>query len=272
LKDALARCTWLGPIGNCLPRPEDCPDFTDLPPAPDCGCSRGEAAKFDFATTTLTANNLGGRGPLTTGAEEIRYSRIGTSKSGVVFDLVITTLSSYENKYDNGNGIKNEAFGVLVMLPKGGGPFVPPTVSADAANFSGSTEFKFSFMSPGTNTPLVVSEVHMALFDLDTEGYTGSTEFGSSKGYKGYVTDVTPTIVASRGEDGGTKFTAAVANIPNPTTPNSLTTQQRRNSMMYFYKGVSSFEITWGMEGPAATKPRALFFAFESSLNDRCGP
>lgn len=264
------RCSVLGLIGKCLPRPADCKEFPDSPPLPDCGCSRGEAAKFDLATTTLTANNLGGSGPLT-GAEEVRYSRIGTTKSGVVFDLVITALSQYESKLTNANGIK-EGFGMINMLPKGGGGFVPPTVRAAAASFSGSTDFKFSFMSPGTNTPVVVSEVHMAIFDLDIEGYTGSTEFGSSKGYRGYVTDIDPLVVASRLDDGRTKFTASQANIPNPTDPNALTTDQRRNSVMYFYKGKSSFEMTWGMEGAAASAPRNLFFAFESSLNDRCGP
>jgi len=270
LEDAAERCTWLGVLGNCLPMPEDCPDFPDVPEKPDCGCSRGEAAKFDFATTTLTANNLGGSGPLT-GAEEIRYSRIGTTSAGVVFDLVITALSQYESKLPNPSGLTN-AFGILNMLPAGGGSFVPPTVRASAASFSGTTDFKFSFMSPGTNTPVVVSEVHMAIFDLDKEGFTGSTEIGSSKGYRGYVTDVAPTVVASRLDDGRTKFTAALANIPNPTDPNALTTAQRRNAVMYFYKDVSSFELTWGMEGAVASAPRNLFFAFESSLNDRCGP
>jgi hypothetical protein len=182
-----------------------------------------------------------GSGPLT-GAEEIRYSRIGTTSAGVVFDLVITALSQYESKLPNPSGLTN-AFGILNMLPAGAGSFVPPTVRPSAASFSGTTDFKFSFMSPGTNTPVVVSEVHMAIFDLDKEGFTGSTEIGSSKGYRGYVTDVAPTVVASRLDDGRTKFTAALANIPNPTDPNALTTAQRRNAVMYFYKDVSSGDL-----------------------------
>jgi len=264
------RCSVLGLIGKCQPRPADCEEFPDSPPLPDCGCSRGEAAKFNLAGSTLTANNLGGSGPLA-GAEEVRYSRAGTTKAGVVFDLVITALSQYEAKLTNKNGVK-DSFGLLTMLPKGGGTLVPPTVRATAANFSGTTDFKFSFMSPGTNTPVVVSEVHMAIFDVDIEGFTGATEIATSKGYRGYVTDIEPLVVASRLDGGRTKFTASQASIPNPTNPNALTAEQRRNSVMYFYKGVSSFQMTWGMEGGTASAPRSLFFAFESSLNDRCGP
>jgi len=271
LNHAADRCSVLGLVGKCVQRPEDCPEFADSPPLPDCGCSRGEAAKFDFAASTLTANNLGGGGPLSGGAEEIRYSRIGTTKSGVVFDLVVTAVNQYESKLGLNNGIKG-GFGIIGMLPAGGGSLLPPAVRAEAATFSGSTDFKFSFMSPGTNTPVVVSEVHMAIFDLDVEGFTGSTEFASSKGYRGYVTDFDPLVVASRLADGRTKFGASQAAIPNPTDPNALTSAQRRNSVMYFYKGKSSFDMTFGMEGAVASAPRNLFFSFESSLNDRCGP
>merc|ERR1740138_1610717 len=98
------------------------------------------------------------------------------------------------------------------------------------ANFSGVTDFKFSFVAPGTNTPVVVTEIHMSVLDLDRDGPTGATEVTSSKGYRGYVTDISPNIVASRFEDGRTKFSAVTANLANPTRPTSLTPRQRATS------------------------------------------
>jgi len=259
MEDSADRCTWLGVIGNCLPVPEDCPDFPDAPDKPDCGCSRGDAAKVDFTTATVSENNLGGQGPLT-GAEEIRYSRIGTTKSGDVFDVVVTTLGPYERmQRSDTNGISGQ-FGAINVAP-----------SNASSDYTGASDFKFSFMAPGTNTPVVVEEIHMALFDLD-KGSDACTEFTTSKGYTGYVTDIFPSVIASRLADGRTKFGAVIKSLPNPTTPNALTVQQRQNSVMYFYNQVSSFELTFGTEGAVANAGRNLFFAFESQLNDRCGP
>merc|ERR1719197_1509959 len=119
-------------------------------------------------------------------------------------------------------------------------------------------------MEPGTNIPVTVSEIHMALFDLDgTE--TNGKEFASSSGYKGYVTDATPSILASRGRDGSTQFDCSglVDDIPNPTSPATLTQEQRQNSVMFFYTDVSSFQLTFGIDGPDHPYSRNLFFAFE---------
>jgi len=266
LNNAGDRCTWLGVIGKCLPRPEDCEDFANIPDAPDCGCSRDNAAKIEFnpatSATSVTQNNLGGQGPAT-GPEEIRYSSLGTTKSGVVFDVVITTLGPYVRiQKPHLNGVSpGGAFGAINIAP------------SDGADYPGAADFKFSFMSPGTNTPVVVEEVHMALFDLDKEGGSSNVaEFTSSKGYKGYVTDVSPSVAATRLDDGRTKFVAVIKELANPLTPTSLTTAQRQNSVMYFYQQVSSFELSFGTEGDVAKAGRNLFFAFESSLNDRCGP
>jgi hypothetical protein len=112
----------------------------------------------------------------------------------------------------------------------------------------------------------------MATFDLDGDETEG-LEYVSSKGYKGYVTDAEPSVVASRLPDGRTKFTSAgeKANLENPTLPDALTVEQRRNSVMNFYTNVSSFEVNYGIENIDQRGSRNLFFAFESSLEDRCG-
>jgi hypothetical protein len=112
--------------------------------------------------------------------------------------------------------------------------------------------------------------LHFAIFDLD--GKDGGVEFASSKGYLGYVTDVSPSVAASRLPSGGTQFYSAREsnNIPNPSNPETLAYVQRRSSVMYFYTGVSEFVNTFGIEG--CKYGRNLFFSGTSALNDRCGP
>jgi len=252
MTDSSSRCAWLATTGNCKARPADCPEFSG-DALTDCGCSRSKASTLDFSggNSVITQDNLGGTGP-DTGAQEMRYSRVGTSDTGVTFDLVVTALTPY-TQYGATNGIAR-GFGLISL-----------TVPASGS----STDFQFSFMQPGTNTPVQLNEVHMAIYDLD--GNTaGGIEIASSKGYKGYVTDTNPTVLASRLADGRTKFSSsgAVNDILNPSDPNNLTPEQRSNSVMFFYEDISSFELTFGIENAAAS--RNLFFSFASPLNDRC--
>lgn len=239
LADSQKRCRWIAPTGSCGDKPADCPEFRVTPTA-DCACSRSGAANFDVAAGTVTHNNLGGVGP-DSGVAELRYSLAGTTEDGVAFDLVVTALNAYK-----GNGIRNgihEKFG---------------RISLDCSATGGTTtEFRFSFVQPGTNTPVTLSEVHMAIFDLDGKDPHG-VEVAASKGYKGYVTDANPSVVASRLADGRTKFSSsqAVNNVPNPTDPEAVTTEQRQSSIMYFYADVSAFEVTFGIENCRSARDR----------------
>jgi len=256
LQDSTERCRWLDEIGKCQPVPEDCPTFGDVPPLADCGCNRSLAAQLDMTSATVSKNNLGGEGPrngvvdAATDPEEIRYSS-GTSSTGEPFDVVITALTPYTAGNVRKNG-KDGGFGRISM------------------KCNTSADFRFSFVVPGTNDPVVLPEVHMATFDLDGGDLNGDNlESVSSLGYYGYVTDANPSVLASLYPDGRTKFTSAGGSVDNPSDPQALTDEQRRNSVMYFYKDVSSFEINFGIAG--GDKGRNLFFSFESSLDDRCG-
>lgn len=253
LADSKLHCRWLAPAGETCadPFPEDCPTFEGLEPA-DCGCSRGAAAKLDIAAATIPANNL-----QSFGVGSIRYSS-GVSSAGEPFDLVVTANDGYlaNNLAKNG---KQGSFGVINI------------------KVNTTTTFRFSIVRPGTDTPLTLAEVHMATFDLD-----GTHQYGlesvSSKGYHGYVTDANPTVVASLEADGRTRFTGTGAgDIHNPSNPNSLTSVQRRNSVMYFYKDVASFELIFVATGGTDDfgvdlGGRNIFFAFETALDDRCAP
>jgi len=259
LKDSENRCRWLAPTGACAKRPADCPQFTTEPIPPDCSCSRSTAAHLDVFAATVSHSNLGNVGP-NTGAEELRYSNAGTSSAGVPFDMVV---SAFPGSYQGGGSLngKNGKFGQINIKCND-----PPSTFAGPGNFT------FRFVKPGTDTAVVLEEVHFAIFDLDGVATGGGFEFASSTGYKGYVTDVTPSVVASRLPGGGTQFTSSKLrkNIPNPSDPDTLNQEQRRNSVMYFYTDVSSFGINFGIED--CKYGRNLFFSGTSALNDRCGP
>lgn len=250
LSDTAKRCTWIATVGNCNPMPEDCERWPDVPPLADCGCNRSNAAKMDMFSARVVSNNLGGAGPTSTDPPELRYT-VGTSPTGQNFDVVVTAATYGATRSDI-NG-KNGGFGLIAM------------------NMGTQTDFKFSFMSPGTNTPVTLKEVHFAMFDLDGAPAAG-LEYASSKGYHGYVTDANPNILASLSPDGRTAFRSpGVPNVPSPRIPSALTLEQRRHSVMYFFTDVSSFELQWGSESSGLTGTRLLFFAFESALDDRCG-
>jgi len=259
LDASVERCLWVAPQGSCKEMPEDCPKFEGEVPT-DCACSKAKGAKLDFSVATLAQNNLGGFGP-DSGVEELRYAGAGTTAAGEPFDLVVTTLNAYQAAMKNGknaNGIRGKFGQINVKQPQNG--------------YNGLTDFRFRFMQPGTDTPVVVPEFHMGIFDLD--GTPSGYETAASKGYKGYVTDIAPTLEVSRLPDGRTKFTAQpnkAGEVPNPTDPMTLTPRQRATSVMFFYKDVSSFDLTFGFEfGRPNTGGRNLFFAGESALEDRC--
>jgi len=169
-----------------------------------------------------------------TGAQEFRISNAGTSNKNETFDMVITTETPYFAKYPQYNGLYN-GFGAINIAPPGG----------DGGSFS------------GTATDWGI-------------------EYASSSAYKGYVTDVSPSILATRLPDGKTQFvgSGSANNLPNPRSPETLTDEQRRNSVMYFYVNVSSFVFTFGVEQApsyaSAGNGRYVMFAGTSSLNDRC--
>jgi len=250
LADSLPRCRWLAPKSEtCTRRPADCQKFQGV--IEDCGCSRSKAAKLDFSAVSLPTNNLAGLGPgPDTDPKEMRFSA-GVSSEGEAFDLVVTAIGSYSPKESSKNGHKH-GFGIINILG------------------NTSSSFRFSTVEPGTNTPVILSEVHLAIFDLDGI-YVKGLESVSSKGYHGYVTDENPSVVVSVAPDGTASFTGDPGEVVNPTDPDALTEEQRRNSIMFFYKDVSSFELAFGAPSTkVTTASRNLFFAFKSSLDGRC--
>ena len=78
-----------------LPTPvptDPLPSAMPTPAPSNEGCFKNEVL-LDFHTANLTVNNLGGRGPNTGKAEEMRFSRVGQIDSEDL-DLVITAYNS----------------------------------------------------------------------------------------------------------------------------------------------------------------------------------
>jgi len=259
LRDSEDECGWLRLVGECAPIPDYCPEYTVVIPFYDCGCNRTLASTFDMRDATLTYNNLGGTGPNTADPQEMRFSSpTSASYSGKPFDLVITALTSYTHGNINNNKIDG-GFGKISM------------------KHQTETNFKFSFVEPGTNNPVVQSEIHMATYDLDggaTDAngvQTGGSEYVSSTGYTGYVTDPNPNLVATLlpGHTVRTQFKSSGTSWVNPSDPDTMTVDQRRNAVMFFYKNVSSFELKFGIQG--GSSGRTIMFSFLCALNDRCG-
>jgi hypothetical protein len=254
LTDWGERCTYLAQTGHCdtYYLPTDCPTYPEVPPESACGCTRSQAATVDLTVGT-SRNNIGGEGPNTGGPEELRFDNAGTAADGTAFDVVITAVGSYSTPTSSLNGATG-AIGRINL------------------NHDTETQFKFAFVQPGSDIPVTVSEVHMAIFDLDGDEASG-IEYASSTGYRGYVTDESPGISAALFNDGKTQFetSSSTANIADPTAPNSLTTDQRVHSVMFFYENVHQFYVTFGIRMASVEgNSRNLLFAFESSLNDRC--
>jgi hypothetical protein len=250
LRDSSDRCTWLAYTGMCSGMPDDCPSYANVEPKRDCACSRSEAAKIDLASAEVSQNNLGGLGP-SEGAEELRFANAGTSEDGQDFDLVVTAIGSYSSKHPIRNGL-HHGFGAI--------------------HFSGAAELRFSFMKPGTDSPLELTEVHVSLSALEEIQSAGGIAFDSRTGYKGYITDVLSDLETFRLSSGRTKFTSdGKHTAPYPEDPMRLTELQRKNSVMYFFSQVSSFELALSVVDAASDSGRYIFFAGHSSLNDRCG-
>lgn len=257
LNDAGSKCPWLANTGSCKPLDPSCPTFEGVPPLADCGCSRSKAVILDFEKATMINNNLGGKGPAT-GPEEMRFGNIGEYPAGQPFDLVMATTDRYESAHASFNGVtKFPKFGNIAMNGAG-----------NPAGFTGEIKLKFSFFRPGSTTPVQLPEVFFAAFDVDgTAGVNYQTLSG--KGYTGYVTDVDTVLVASKADDGSTRFSAEKVDVPNPTDPMRATKKQRQSMVMYFFVNVSTFDMSLGVLGSGGA--RNFNFAGKSALMDRCG-
>jgi hypothetical protein len=122
-----------------------------------CTCEKYRQ-EFVLDTSKITNNNLGGYGP-TSGAEEIRYSEIGKTPDGKLYDLVVKVPPGQTYK----TIFAKERNGVLGQL---GNINVDVEVTAQNKGIQ-MTEFDFSFRDSITDDEIVLDDFRMSFYDFD---------------------------------------------------------------------------------------------------------
>lgn len=265
------RCTALGQ-GTCVDRPSDCPDYSGVPKPARCDCSQSKSQDLVFSKTGVTQNNLGNQGPIDTDDEEIRYSRIGSNAQGD-FDLVVEVEEGNYDISDAGvkfNGVfqdtpaddtHTDIFGKLFL------------------NYGTKVVLRFSFEHTDTKLPAVLENLAFTVYDLDGDLNPGGFhEAVHAADFAGYITESDSHIVVDQDTAHATVFANKHSNINAETVRHAmdLTTTQRRTSVVFLYKSVSSFLMTYELAGGNgnvdASKYAAMMFGGKSALIDHCGP
>lgn len=269
------RCTSLSTTKQCTKPPADCPDFSGLPPPPQCGCSLSKinANAIDFGSATVTQSNLGGVGP-STGAQEIRYEGIGRVGSQVI-DLVVEVLGG---TYQPDNPVYNGKYPRNMVQQNGQWQDAGPgKFGAISLKGHGKADFKFTFVKTKTSTEIQVEEFVFTFLDFDFDN--AMYESIELSDFAGYVVEDDTALQISRSADGlRTVFENRgkdLGGIPGPySDPMSLTQDQRRASVMFFFKKKSSFQISGGIApyGPGGAYARSILLSTSSSMADHCAP
>lgn len=271
-------CAFLAYPGQCVEKDEDCPSWlgVDNPNAPIIGtrgtcCYPSAATAFVFSGAEVTSNNLGGNGPNTGDAPELRYSGAG-EKNGRKFDLVVTADSYY--KGGTGNGI-NGLFGQIGL-------------------FAGrSVDLTFSLEDSASGDPVVLDEFYFSFLDLDEE-ITRIRErvfvrYHDATGPVDRVLYPINDLTEVELPDGRTRYESTVTAGPwnNPTDPNNLgvvqnpnqnmgplypkSSDQRKEALMFIYRQTSSWKLTIEVtHTEGEPHGRNFLFGGTSALMDIC--
>lgn len=266
------KCTALSAkTDTCKPRPADCPDYSGVQKPSGCDCSASKLVDLDF-NANLIYNNLGGKGPENPGSlpDEMRFEKIGqTNIDGEIkdFDLSIRTVGvEYIPGNISRNGQAHEA------------PFKFGRISLKKGNTI-KLGFKF-FLTGSDSTTVTLSDVAFSFFDLDGNINSRQTGMGfegvRATDFAGYVLEDDSYLTVET-EDGETRFrNKALTNVRDYVDPMQLTPEQRKGSVMLYFKNVSYFEMTYAVnpERPSdnaqETKNVTMLFAGKSSLIDHC--
>jgi len=203
-------------------------------------------------------NNLGGRGPNTSFAPELRYYGIAADNDGGAIDLVVTNTSEYiENSVSrNGFSAEDSCFGQINLKSESG----ENTVDLD-----------FNLYKSGTYEPVIFSKLYVTIFDVD-EGkrndgkesvtiYDGVEQIFFYPDHELQIDDDTRT--------GGLQTFVSTEHgtgDDNPTDPMALTTTQMRRAVAFSYYDKSTWKFTFGARG--RRNGRNVIFAGRSQIAD----
>lgn len=213
------------------------------------GRSEGDCACVGISHWTLHENlqynNLGGKGPVTTDPEELRYSNVfKTGYSQQPIDLVITVAngSTYSPFDASKNGLNPE-------------PSTHDQMGTININSGTETTFDLTFVASGTSVPYNLSNVLFSVYDLDQNKlpkYPNHEYVVFPQPVQNWtLTRDPPTTVKESGQNNGTlRFTSTViGNLDdNPTDPTKLTSLQQSRSVTVWYSDSAAFQVTFGHE------------------------
>lgn len=99
----------------------------------------------------ISSNNLGGLGPDTSAAPELRYYGIAADNDGDDIDLVVTNTSEYIPRSTGNNGFSG-CFG---------------SINIQSGRSGNSVDFDFNLYKSGTYEPVIFSKLYVTIFDVD---------------------------------------------------------------------------------------------------------
>jgi hypothetical protein len=269
------------------PRPDNCPKRGDVANPPSCGCSRSKSINLDFSKAKIVKNNLNDQGPNRNDPDhQIKYQGIGKNSDGKLLDLKVTSGGVYQTSKSGQNGVYgreggSNKFGYISM------------------NRNIKADLTFTFLESGvvledgSDKEAEVKDLVFTVYDLDgfpsIKKQNGEIKKPSRfegvrcSSFAGFVAEDDTYLTVSRFTDGVTRFANENEHeVCNDDTckwddPMNLTPDQRRGSVMFFFKNVSSFDLSYVIN-PELSENRdtsgtdALMFSGKSSLIDKCGP
>jgi len=188
----------------------------------------------------LQFNNLGGKGPVFSDPEELRYASVfeaGWEKQAVDLVIKVADGSTYIPTNTAFNGLN------------------PPTANHSQmaeVNIQCMTEttLNFTFVKSGTDTVFELSNTFFSIFDLDQNKHEVNHEYAifTSPPTAWKLMPDTEVLTSGAISNGNLTFTSTMGGglADNPTNPRELTPLQQRRSVTVWYADESSFLVTFG--------------------------
>lgn len=210
---------------------------------------------LDFGDSELTANNLGGQGPVLTDPPYLEYSMLQDLLPDEVC-LRVTNTSAYMPSFNPGGGVEfnglSGQFGIINVL-------------SDT-----SVDLKFEFVNKTDETPYVVPFFIFTWFDFDMNPNGGRVEsLVAENVFSTFFVTLDTTLEITT--DMGAMTTTFMSTVPgfvsdNPMDPSDLTPEQEAKAVAFVYEDISSFCITLCISGPSNEFGRNLIFGGVSDL------
>lgn len=193
-------------------------------------------------------NNLGGVGPDTDCAEEMRYGEV-TTFGGKSVDLVVTASPGYDAAEPGRNGA---------------GKYIAQLNLRKGVTFNAT----FQFVESGTDTPAFFESLFFSILDMDNGmGRDGEESFSVAESMQ-YELATPTTIAVSRTVDGRRKFSSASEGSEvKPKNPVELNALERSTAVSLVARNDSKIEITFSLTPSSTNKgSRNMVFAGLSGL------